>query len=62
MVQVHVNMHVIRRNQKTGEREPPLTVIRGKLRERGHSIEIHRAVQDRLLTRQAAEMRGAGLD
>ena len=23
---VHVNMHVIKRNAKTGEREPPLTV------------------------------------
>jgi len=33
-------MHVIRRNQKTGEREPPLTVIRGAKRERGSTIEI----------------------
>lgn len=40
-VKIHVNMHVIRRNQKTGEREPPLTVIRGAKRERGHAIEIH---------------------
>ncbi len=40
MVRVHVNMHVIRRNLKTGEREPPLTVIRGRRRERGHSVDI----------------------
>jgi len=39
-VKIHVNMHVIRRNQKTGEREPPLTVIRGRIKERGHSVEI----------------------
>jgi len=40
MVRVHVNMHVIRRNLKTGEREPPLTIIRGSARERGHEVEI----------------------
>jgi hypothetical protein len=33
-------MHIIRRNQKTGEREPPLTIIRGSKRERGSAIEI----------------------
>jgi hypothetical protein len=26
---IHVNQHVIRRNKKTGEREPPITVRRG---------------------------------
>ena len=40
MVRIHVNMHVIRRNLKTGEREPPLTIIRGSRRERGHAIDI----------------------
>jgi hypothetical protein len=40
MVRIHVNMHVIRRNQKTGEREPPLTIIRGSKRERGHAVDI----------------------
>lgn len=29
-IYVHVNQHVIRRNRKTGEREPPITVRRGK--------------------------------
>jgi hypothetical protein len=33
-------MHVIRRNLKTGERAPPLTIIRGSRRERGHAIDI----------------------
>ena len=30
MVIVHVNQHVMRRNFKTGEREPPITVRRGR--------------------------------
>jgi hypothetical protein len=40
MIRIHVNQHVIRRNQKTGEREPPLSIIRGKTRERAHAVEI----------------------
>ena len=40
MVRIHVNMHVIRRNHKTGERQPPITVIRGSKRERGHAVDI----------------------
>jgi len=40
MVRVHVNQLVIRRNKKTGERNPPLTVIRGRVRERGHAVDI----------------------
>lgn len=37
---VHVNMHVIRRNHKTGEREPVLTVKTSKSNTYGHEVEI----------------------
>ena len=37
---VHVNQHVIRRNVKTGEREPPITVRRGRKTTRAHAVEI----------------------
>jgi hypothetical protein len=40
MVRIHVNQHIIRRNKKYGESEPPLTVIRGSKRERGDRVEI----------------------
>ena len=30
MLVLHVNTHVIKRNQKTGEREPPLVIRHGK--------------------------------
>lgn len=30
LVRIHVNQHVIKRNKKTGEREPPLTVKRAR--------------------------------
>ena len=37
---IHVDMHVIRRNQKTGEREPVITVKTYKTNTYGHEVEI----------------------
>ena len=37
---IHVNMHIIRRNHKTGEREPPLTCKTSKSNEYAYEIEI----------------------
>ena len=37
---VHVNQHVIRRNSKTGEREPVLTVKTYKDNQYGHAVRI----------------------
>ena len=37
---IHVNMHVIRRNQKTGEREPVITVKTYKTNTYAHEVEI----------------------
>lgn len=37
---VHVNQLVIRRNQKTGERKPCITVKRGKSNTYAHAVEI----------------------
>ncbi len=37
---IHVNMHVIRRNNKTGEREPPLTCKTSKSNEYAYEIDI----------------------
>lgn len=37
---IHVNMHIIRRNKKTGEREKPLTVKTYKQNIKGFSVEI----------------------
>jgi hypothetical protein len=38
---IHVNQHVIRRNHKTGEREPVLTVKTYKANQYGHSVKIN---------------------
>lgn len=40
LTRVHVNQHVIRRNKATGEREPPITVKRGRTNTRAHSVAI----------------------
>ena len=40
---IHVNQHVIRRNTKTGDREPPLTVKTSRGNTRAHSVEIEGA-------------------
>ena len=37
---VHVNQHVIKRNYKTGESEPPLTVKTYKSNSYGSTVEI----------------------
>ena len=37
---IHVNQHVIKRNGKTGDREPTLTVKQGKKNTYAHSVEI----------------------
>lgn len=37
---VHVNQHVIRRNQKTGERKPCLTVKRGRSNVYATTVEV----------------------
>ena len=38
---IHVNQHVIKRNSKTGEREPTLTVKQGKKNTYAHDVLIH---------------------
>ena len=35
-----INQHIIRRNMKTGEREPVITVKQGKKNTYGHSVTI----------------------
>lgn len=37
---IHINQHIIRRNMKTGEREPVITVKQGKKNTYGHSVTI----------------------
>ena len=37
---IHVNQHVIKRNRKTGAREPVLTVKWGKMNHYGHTVRI----------------------
>lgn len=37
---IHVNQHVVKRNSKTGEREPCLTVKQGSLNTYCHGVEI----------------------
>lgn len=39
--QIHVNQHVIRKNQKSGERNPVLTVKNYKENRYGHSVKIN---------------------
>jgi len=37
---IHVNQHIIKKNSKTGQREPVLTVKQGKTNTYGHSVQI----------------------
>lgn len=37
---IHINQHVIRRNQKTGERDPVITAKTHKSNDYGHEVEI----------------------
>ena len=41
MIRIHVNQHVIRSNQKTGAREPVLTVKQSKSNRYCHIVTIH---------------------
>ena len=38
---IHVNQHVIKRNQKTGEKKPVLTVKTSKSNDYGHEVKIN---------------------
>jgi hypothetical protein len=38
---IHVNQHVIKRNSRTGEREPTLTVKQGRKNTYAHEVSIH---------------------
>ena len=38
IVRVHVNQHVIKRNQKTGEREPVFTIKQGGKTHKANSV------------------------
>ena len=40
LTRVHVNQHVIRRNKKTGERRPPLTVKTYRSNAYAHQVAI----------------------
>jgi hypothetical protein len=37
---IHVNQHIIKRNAKTGDREPVITVKQGRKNTYGHSVQI----------------------
>jgi len=37
---IHVNQHIIKRNAKTGEREPVITVKQGRNNTYAHSVQI----------------------
>jgi len=37
---IHVNQHVVKRNSKTGEREPVITVKQGRTNTYAHEVEI----------------------
>lgn len=41
MTRIHVNQHVIKRNQKTGSRDPVLTVKQGKTNRYAHEVVIN---------------------
>ena len=40
MKRIHINQHIIRRNSKTGEREPVITVKEGRTNTYATSVEI----------------------
>ena len=37
---IHVNQHIIKRNAKTGDRDPVITVKQGRNNTYAHSVEI----------------------
>jgi len=40
MKRIHVNQHIIKRNAKTGNREPVITIKEGRTNTYAHSVEI----------------------
>lgn len=38
---IHINQHVIKSNNKTGDREPVITIKSGKTNTYAHQIKIH---------------------
>lgn len=40
MKRIHINQHIIRRNSKTGDREPVITIKEGRTNTYAHSVEI----------------------
>lgn len=37
---IHVNQHIVKRNSKTGEREPVITVKQGRTNTYAHEVQI----------------------
>ena len=40
MKRIHINQHIIRRNAKTGEREPVITIKEGRSNTYGYGVNI----------------------
>lgn len=40
LARIHVNQHIIKRNRKTGESNPAITVKRGRDNDYAHEVEI----------------------
>lgn len=40
VIRINVNSHVVRRNQKTGENNPPIAVRRGRRVEYAHDVRV----------------------
>jgi hypothetical protein len=40
MKRIHINQHIVRRNSKTGQREPVITIKEGRTNTYAHSVEI----------------------
>ena len=40
MKRIHINQHIIKRNSKTGQREPVITVKEGRTNTYAQSVEI----------------------
>jgi len=40
MKRIHINQHIIRRNSKTGNREPVITIKEGRTNTYAHGVEI----------------------
>jgi hypothetical protein len=40
MKRIHINQHIIKRNAKTGNREPVITIKEGRTNTYAHNVEI----------------------